>query len=120
MNKLHSGRIEEVEAVFGRALPVIRAALVSYYRLSEEEASEAEKDLHVWFHRLSRRGGGGQMPVKALRISLLSAACQYGRSFQFWKLGGALSSDSRLNQLLSREPGEVATDLAERLDQDQL
>ena len=32
------------------------------------------------------------MPVKLLRISLLSAACQYGRSFQLWKLGGEQSA----------------------------
>jgi hypothetical protein len=120
MDKQYANRIEEVELVFGRAVPVIRAALVSYYRLSDEEAGEAEKDLHVWFHRLSRRGGGGQMPVKALRLSLLSAACQYGRSFQIWKLGGAPSTDARLNSLLLREPEEVASDLAEHLDGDQV
>ena len=34
------------------------------------------------------------MPVKLLRISLLSAACQYGRSFQLWKLGGEQSADT--------------------------
>ena len=37
------------------------------------------------------------MPVKLLRISLLSAACQYGRSFQLWKLGGEQSGDADLN-----------------------
>lgn len=120
MDKLYSGRVEEVEAVFVGALPVIRSALLSYYLLNEEEAGEAEKDLEVWFHRLSRRGGGGQMPVKSLRISLLSAACQYGRSFQIWKLGGMPSNDARLNTLLSREPQEVASDLATRFDGDQL
>ena len=55
------------------------------------------------------------MPSKMLRLSLLSAACQYGRSFQLWKLGGVASPDSDLNDLLAREPEEVAVDLERRL-----
>lgn len=54
------------------------------------------------------------MPAKMLRLSLLSAACQYGRSFQLWKLGGVESADSDLNDLLAREPEEVAMDLDRR------
>jgi len=65
----------------------------------------------MWFQRLARRGGSGQMPAKLMRLSLLSAACQYGRSFQLWKLGGEQSPDTDLNDLLSREPDDVATDL---------
>ncbi len=59
------------------------------------------------------------MPVKLLRISLLSAACQYGRSFQLWKLGGEQSADTDLNSVLSREPDEVASDLDRRFGEDQ-
>ena len=51
------------------------------------------------------------MPTKMLRHSLLSAACQYGRSFQLWKLGGKQSPDGGLNDVLAREPEEMATDL---------
>ena len=109
---------DEVEAVFGRTLDVIHSALVSYYRLTEEEARGAEEDLLVWFQRLARRGGTGQMPSKLLRISLLSAACQYGRSFQLWKLGGDPSPDQNLNELLAREPDEVAGDLERRMDEE--
>ena len=58
------------------------------------------------------------MPVKLLRISLLSAACQYGRSFQLWKLGGEQSTDSNLNEVLAREPDEVATDLDRRFEEE--
>jgi hypothetical protein len=54
------------------------------------------------------------MPAKMLRLSLLSAACQYGRSFQLWKLGGRQSPDAGLNTLLAREPEEIATDLERR------
>ncbi len=118
MEKPSSRRPDEVGSVFGRTLDVIHSALVSYYRLTEEEARGAEEDLYVWFQRLSRRGGAGQMPVTLLRISLLSAACQYGRSFQLWKLGGEECADPVLNELLSREPDEVASDLDRRFDED--
>ena len=58
------------------------------------------------------------MPVKLLRISLLSAACQYGRSFQLWKLGGEQSADRILNEVLAREPDEVASDLDRRFEEE--
>jgi hypothetical protein len=109
---------EDVQFVFDRALEVIHSALVSYYRLTDEEARGAEEDLLLWFQRLARRGGARQMPLKMLRISLLSAACQYGRSFQLWKLGGEQSLDSDLNGVLSREPEEVANDLERRLEEE--
>ena len=118
VEKPSSRRPDEVETVFSRALDVIHSALVSYYRLSDEEARGAEEDLFIWFQRLSRRGGAGQMPVKLLRISLLSAACQYGRSFQLWKLGGEQSPDNNLNEILAREPDEVATDLDRRFEEE--
>lgn len=104
--------------MFSLTLDVIHSALVSYYRLNEDEARGAEEDLYVWFQRLARRGGAGQMPAKLLRISLLSAACQYGRSFQLWKLGGEQSADASLNDVLSREPDEVAGDLDRRFKEE--
>jgi hypothetical protein len=118
MDKASASRSEQVDSLFQRTLPVIHTALVSYYRLTEEEAREAEQDLYVWFHRLARRGGSGQTPVKGLRLSLLSAACQYGRSFQIWKLGGAPSGDERLNDLLAKEAMDVAQDLIRPLDEE--
>jgi hypothetical protein len=118
VEKPSSRRPDEVESVFSRALDVIHSALVSYYCLTEEEARGAEEDLFIWFQRLSRRGGAGQMPVKLLRISLLSAACQYGRSFQLWKLGGEQSADSNLNDILAREPDDVASDLDRRFEEE--
>lgn len=118
VEKPSSRRPDELESVFSLTLDVIHSALVSYYRLTEEEARGAEEDLYVWFQRLARRGGSGQMPPKLLRISLLSAACQYGRSFQLWKLGGEQSADHALNELLAREPEEVAGDLDRRFEED--
>jgi hypothetical protein len=107
---------DDVQSVFARTLSVIHSTLVSDYRLTEEEARGAEEDLLVWFQRLSRRGG--HMPERMLRVSLLSATCQYGRSFQLWKLGGAASQDASLNALLAREPDDVAVELAQKLEGD--
>jgi hypothetical protein len=81
------------------------------YRLSEREARGAEEDLLVWFRRLTRRPGGGQVPTNILRASLLSAACQYARSFQLWKLGGEAAEDRSLAKVLSLDPDKVAMDL---------
>jgi hypothetical protein len=117
-DKIKSRRPDEAEGLFRGSLGVIPMALVSYYRLSEEEARGAEEDLHVWFQRLLRRGGTGQMAPKLLRLSLLSATCQYGRSFQLWKLGGEPSADVTLNRMLAREPDEVANDLEHRWEED--
>jgi hypothetical protein len=118
MERPSSRRPDEVDSVFSRTLEVIHSALVSYYRLSEDEARGAEEDLYIWFQRLSRRGGAGQMPVKLLRVSLLSAACQYGRSFQLWKLGGEQSPDQELANMLAREPDDVASDLDRRFEEE--
>lgn len=118
MEKLSSRRADELESVFAASLPVIRAALVSDYRLTDQEAAGAEEDLGIWFQRLARRGATSKTPLKVLRISLLSAACQYGRSYQLWKLGGEQSTDPDLNAVLAKEPDEVATDLDRRFDRE--
>jgi alkanesulfonate monooxygenase SsuD/methylene tetrahydromethanopterin reductase-like flavin-dependent oxidoreductase (luciferase family) len=118
VEKPFSRRADEVESVFNRTRPAIRFALVSSYCLSEEEARGAEEDLSAWFERLARRGGVGQIPVKLLRMSLLSAACQYGRSFQLWKLGGEQSVDAQLNEVLAREPDDVAATLDRRFEEE--
>lgn len=104
-----------MDELFERALPVIHSTLESYYRLSEREAREAEQDLYIWFHRFSRRTGQVETPVRSLRLSLLLAACQYGRSFQLWKHGPGEPDDS-LVQVLAREPKELASELVARLD----
>lgn len=110
-------RSDEVDDLFQRALPVIHSTLESYYRMTEREAREAEQDLFVWFHRFSRRSGMSETPVRSLRLSLLLAACQYGRSFQLWK-HGTEDLDESLGRALAREPQELASELAARLDGD--
>jgi alkanesulfonate monooxygenase SsuD/methylene tetrahydromethanopterin reductase-like flavin-dependent oxidoreductase (luciferase family) len=116
VEKPSSRPFDDVQSVFARTLTVIHSTLVSDYRLTEEEARGAEEDLLVWFQRLSRRGG--HMPERMMRVSLLSATCQYGRSFMLWKLGGASSEDAALTALLAREPDEVAAELEQRLEGD--
>lgn len=108
-------RADEVDDLFERALPVIHSTLENYYRLTEREARDAERDLLVWFHRFARRSGVSQTAVRSLRLSLLLAACQYGRSFQLWKATKS-EGDQKLASALAREPRELATELAARLD----
>ena len=103
-------RPEDIEGIFRQVLDVIHYALVSHYRLTEEEAKGAEEDLRTWCRRFARRGGVGQVSSKVIRTSLLSAACQYGRSFQLWKLGDA-SADPELTATLARRPDDLAADL---------
>jgi len=117
MKKTVSTGLDEVESVFDRSRGVIHSTLVSYYQLSEEEAKGAEEDLRAWFRRLARRGPSPPSH-KFLQEALLSAACQYGRSFQFWKLEGAPSSDAALKQILDRKPDEVAADIQRHFERD--
>jgi alkanesulfonate monooxygenase SsuD/methylene tetrahydromethanopterin reductase-like flavin-dependent oxidoreductase (luciferase family) len=114
VEKPSSRAFDDVQSVFARTLSVLHSTLVSDYRLTDEEARGAEEDLLVWFQRLSRRGG--HMTERMLRVSLLSATCQYGRSFQLWKLGGEPSQDAALNALLAREPDEVAAEIDARAE----
>jgi hypothetical protein len=97
---------------------MIHFALVSFYRLTEEEARGAEEDLLEWFGRLVRRSGIGQTPAGLLRTSLVSAACQYGRSFQLWKSRAGESIDSELSKVLAREPEEVSEILYRKFDEE--
>lgn len=104
-----------MDEVFGGALPLIHSTLASYYRLDEREVREAEQDLYAWFHRFVRRSGSGQASLRVLRLSLLVAACQYGRSFQMWKQEGT-APDENLAEALAREPRELACELVARLE----
>jgi hypothetical protein len=108
-------RDAEVDDLLKRAMPVIHSAFQGYYRLSEKEAGEAEGELSMWFHRYARRSGIAQAPVRSLTLSLFLAACQYGRSLQIWKHEGQ-EADENLARALAREPGDLASELAERLE----
>ena len=103
----------EVERVFQETLGLIHIALVSHYQLSEQEATELEKDLFVWFRRFCYRPGAS---VKENRPYLLVACCQFAREYQKYVVGtGMRDSDDRLSSLLEREPADVAHDFSRSL-----
>ena len=64
----------EIESVFQETLGLIHIALVSHYCMSEQEATELEKDLFVWFRRFCYRPGASP---KDNRPFLLVACCQF-------------------------------------------
>ena len=103
----------EVEKVFQETLGLIHIALVSHYQLTEQEATELEKDLFVWFRRFCYRPGAS---VRENRPYLLVACCQFAREYQKYVVGtGMRDSDERLNSLLEREPADVAHDFSRSL-----
>jgi hypothetical protein len=104
---------QEVRSVFQETLGLIHIALVSHYQLAEQEATELEKDLYVWFRRFCYRPGAS---VRENRPYLLVACCQFAREYQKYLVGtGVRSSDDKLLTLLSREPADVAHDFSRSL-----
>jgi hypothetical protein len=106
---------QEVQSVFQDTLGLIHIALVSHYGLEEPEAVELEKDLYVWFTRFCGRPGAGS--PRDLRPFLLVACCQFAREYQKYLLGsGVKDSSPKLDQLLQRDPGDVASDFSRSLE----
>ena len=103
----------EILTVFQETLGLVHIALVSHYQLSEQEATELEKDLFVWFRRFCYRPGAS---VRENRPYLLVACCQFAREYQRYVVGtGVRDSDERLSSLLEREPSDVAHDFSRSL-----
>lgn len=103
----------DVHAVFQETLGLIHIALVSHYRLVEQEATELEKDLFVWFRRFCYRPGASP---RENRPFLLVACCQFAREYQKYIVGtGARESNPQLDTILSREPADVAHDFSRSL-----
>ncbi len=104
---------KQVETVFQETLGLIHIALVSHYQLTEQEATELEKDLFVWFRRFCYRPGASP---RENRPYLLVACCQFAREYQKYVIGtGARDTDDRLQSLLEREPADVAHDFSRSL-----
>ncbi len=103
----------EVDTVFQETLGLIHIALVSHYQLTEQEATELEKDLFVWFRRFCYRPGAS---VRENRPYLLVACCQFAREYQKYVVGtGVRTSDEKLSSILNREPADVAHDFSRSL-----
>jgi len=103
----------EIDLVFRETLGLIHIALVTHYRLSEQEATELEKDLFVWFRRFCFRPGGS---ARENRPYLLVACCQFAREYQKYLVGaGVRQEDENLASILSREPSDVAHDFSRSL-----
>jgi hypothetical protein len=103
----------EIDSVFRETLGLIHIALVTHYRLSEQEATELEKDLFVWFRRFCFRPGS---TVRENRPYLLVACCQFAREYQRYLIGtGVREEDRSLASILSREPSDVAHDFSRSL-----
>jgi hypothetical protein len=103
----------EIEAVFRETLGLVHIALVSHYLLSEQEATELEKDLFVWFRRFCYRPGASP---RENRPFLLVACCQFAREYQKYLVGtGVRSTDEKLQTLLDRDPADVAHDFSRSL-----
>jgi hypothetical protein len=103
----------EIQTVFQETLGLIHIALVSHYQLSEQEATELEKDLFVWFRRFCYRPGAS---VRQNRPYLLVACCQFAREYQKYLVGtGVRATDERLTRILDREPVDVAHDFSRSL-----
>jgi hypothetical protein len=103
----------EVVSVFQETLGLIHIALVSHYQLAEQEATELEKDLFVWFRRFCYRPGAS---IRENRPYLLVACCQFAREYQKYLVGsGVRDSNDALKTLLSREPADVAHDFSRSL-----
>jgi len=103
----------EIDLVFRETLGLIHIALVSHYQLSEQEATELEKDLFVWFRRFCFRPGAS---ARENRPYLLVACCQFAREYQKYLVGaGVRLEDQNLASILSREPSDVAHDFSRSL-----
>ncbi len=106
---------EQVLAAFEETLPVIHAALVSFYRLMEEEAEGFEETLRIWFDRMARRNASQTTPPGELRAQLLFVACKYARAFQIARYKGIEPADERFTMALAQTPEEVAHELLRRI-----
>lgn len=106
---------KEIRVVFQDTLGLIHIALVAHYGLEETEATELEKDLHIWFVRFCKRSGN--QSAGDSRPFLLVACCQFAREYQRYVVGsGAREADERVKRLLDREPADVARDFTRSLE----
>jgi len=120
LSTIKRSRDEEVAAVFGRARPVIRAALETNYLVPGEDADGLEQSLYEWFSRFSRRPDT-QRSVASLRPSLFRMTCKAAQDYWMWRHHGVRVTDDQIRFALNRDPEEIAVELEGKLrkmDQD--
>lgn len=93
--------------VLDESLPVVHAALVSFYGFSDPEAEAFKDTLAVWFHRVLRRQALRTQKPQELREQLLFVACKYARAFQLARSANG-SFDGGIPGSLETPPEEVA------------
>lgn len=101
--------------VLDESLPLIDAALISYYGFTPSE-SEAFKDtLAIWFHRVAQRSGTRYIGNRELREQLLLVACKYARAFQLAKADNGMRMEDQFANALQTPPEEVALALLNKI-----
>ena len=91
---------KEVSGIFNDTLGLIHIALVTHYGLEEGEATELEKDLHLWFLRFCVRPGNSS--PQDSRPFLVVACCQFAREYQKFVIGsGCVESSEKINSFLN-------------------
>ncbi len=111
--KQNSSR-DDVFLVLDESLPVIHAALTGYYGFNEDEAEAFKETLALWFHRVTRRAGGGIRNSADLRDQLIFVACKYAGAFQSARIvANGVSGDAPSE--LPRPAEEVAMALLNQM-----
>lgn len=105
-----TNRREEIDQIFGHALPWIDSALSAQYRLSQEDAMEVERCLYEWFHGFARRPGSPRS-ADGLRPHLLLMACQAGHVYWSGKPVEESSRHERLKRSLTLGPQQIAIEV---------
>jgi hypothetical protein len=105
-----TSRRDEIDVVFGAALPQIDTALVEQYALPREEADELERNLYEWFHGFARRPASPRSG-EALRTHLLLMTCQAGHVYWAGKLGEAAPAAESVRRALTLGPQQIAIEL---------
>lgn len=110
MSGYPTNRREEIDRIFGHALPLIDSALSGQYRLSQEDAMEVEQSLYQWFHGFARRPGSPKS-ADGLRPHLLLMACQAGHVYWSGKVVEESPKDESVKRSLALGPQQIAIEV---------
>lgn len=107
MDTNRTNRDEEIVSVFAITVEALDH-LFSPLELTEEQSEEVKGDLFVWFHRLTRRSGNGEIPVERLRLWLVWGAWRLASDL--WKL------KNNSIPIFPGDPKEIAKELGITLE----